>query len=284
MTSAMPVVPVLVVLLAAMLHAVWNALAHAIPDRLIGFALIGVAYTVCSAATIPFVAAPARASWPYLLGSVALHIAYELFLLASYQLGDFGQVYPLARGTSPWVVAIIATLAVGEALPLQHLVGVLVISAGLLSLLFAGGLPGRRQVPALAAAFATGLLIAGYTVLDGVGVRISGSVPGYAAWLFLLQGPALPLLAVIVRGRELSFARLRRIGPAGLTGGVLSLAAYGLVLWAQTRGALAAVAALRETSIVFGAVLAAIFLHERFGRYRVLASIVTCIGIALIAT
>lgn len=280
--SAVPAsVLVLVVLGAALLHAGWNALAHAIRDQFVGFALIGVGYTACSAALLPFVAAPAAASWPYLVASVVMHVGYELALMASYRLGEFGQVYPLARGTSPWVVAVVATFVLGEALPVGRLVGVLVISGGLLSLLLAGGRPTRHQVPALLAAVATGLLIAGYTVLDGIGVRLSGSVGGYAAWLFLLQGPVIPLLALAVRRRAL--LRIpRRTVLAGLSGGVLSLAAYGLVLWAQTHGALATVAALRETSIIFGAILATLFFHERFGRYRILAATLTATGIVLL--
>lgn len=139
------------VLTAALLHAVWNAIAHAITDRLVGFALIGAAQTLCGAGLAVFAGLPAAKAWPYLLVSVVLHIFYQGFLMLSYRLGDFGQVYPMARGTAPWVVALGAALFLGEELSPLHLCGVLVISAGLTALVFAAGRPGRGQAPALAA-------------------------------------------------------------------------------------------------------------------------------------
>lgn len=264
-----------------MLHATWNALAHAIDDQLVGFALIGAAVTVCAAGVVLASPAPSHASWPFLAGSVALHIAYNLLLMRCYRLGEFGQVYPVARGTSPWLVAIGAAVFAGESLPTMRLVGVLVVSVGLATLVFAGGIPTRAVRPAIAAALLTGVAIAAYTTLDGLGVRRAGTVAGYAGWLFLLQGPVLPLGAAAVRRGRL----WRQVRPhllAGLTGGLLSLSAYGLVLWAQTRGALAPIAALRETSVIIGAAIGAIVFHERFGRWRVAATVLVAGGVILI--
>jgi drug/metabolite transporter (DMT)-like permease len=269
------------VLTAAVLHATWNALAHAIPDQLVGFTLIGLAYTACSAVLVPFVAAPAVASWPFLAASVVLHAGYNLLLLVSYRLGDFGQMYPLARGTSPLVVAAVSVALVGEHLAGVQLAGIAVVSAGLGSLALAGGRPRTTQRIALVAAVATGVVIAGYTVLDGLGVRRAGSVAGYTGWLFLLQGPIVPLLVAAIRRGRLP-GQLRRRTWTGLACGVLSLLAYGLVLWAQTRGALAAVAALRETSVIVGAAIGAIAFHEPFGRPRLLASVLVAAGIVLL--
>jgi drug/metabolite transporter (DMT)-like permease len=267
-------------LTAAVLHAIWNAIAHAINDRLVGFGLIGVAYTGVSAVVVAFTGPPPADAWMFIIASAVVHVAYQLLLLASYQLGEFSQVYPLARGTSPWVVALISVAVLGRDLPTRELAGVLVVSAGLIGLVFVGGRPTRTQLPALAAAFGTGLMIATYTVIDGLGVA-HAPVAAYAGWMFLLQGPALPLLAVVRRGRDLP-RQLRGIVGVGLTGGVVSLAAYGLVLWAQTSGALALVAALRETSIIFGALLGAAFLGERLGRGRALAASVVVVGIVLL--
>jgi drug/metabolite transporter (DMT)-like permease len=267
---------VIAVLGSAVLHATWNAIAHGVADRLIGFTLIGAASTVGGAVTAAFAGLP-NGAWPYVIASAIVHIAYNNLLLLSYQLGQFSQVYPLARGTSPWVVAVVATTVLGQRLPLPELAGVLTISAGLISLVFLGT---RAPLNALGAAFGTGLMIASYTVLDGVGVH-HGPVLAYTAWLFLLQGPAMPLLAVVRRGRELP-ARLRPSLAVGLTGGVVSMAAYGLVLWAQSHGALAPIAALRETSIIIGAILGAIFFGERFGYKRAVASAVVVVGILLI--
>jgi drug/metabolite transporter (DMT)-like permease len=270
-----------VVLLSAVLHASWNALAHAIRDQLVGFVLMGVAMTVCAVAALPFVAPPDRSSWPFLVGSGITHVAYNLLLWQSYRVGEFNQVYPLARGTSPLVVAVVAVTLVGEHLSAVQFAGVFVVSAGLAGLVLVGGLPKRDQRPALLAAAATGLAIAAYTVMDGVGVRRSGSVVGYSGWLFLLQGPAIPLIAFALRGRGLG----RQLGPhvwAGLAAGVLSMAAYGLVLWAQTRGALAPIAALRETSVIFGAIIATLVFREPFGRARIAATVLVAAGIVLL--
>jgi drug/metabolite transporter (DMT)-like permease len=269
------------VLVAAVLHAVWNALAHAIGDQLVGFALIGVAVTVGAAAIVLASPAPATASWPYLAGSASLHVAYQLLLMRCYRLGDFGQVYPLARGTSPWLVAVSAAVFVGEHLSVIRLVGVVVISAGLVSLVFVGGVPTRAARPAIAAAVLTGVVIASYTTLDGLGVRSAGTVAGYTGWLFLLQGPELPLAAVVAR-RGLLWRQARPHLLAGLAGGALSLVAYALVLWAQTRGALAPIAALRETSVIVGALIGAVVFGERFGGWRIAATILVAGGVVLI--
>jgi drug/metabolite transporter (DMT)-like permease len=271
----------LAVLLAAVLHAAWNALAHAVPDQLVGFVLIGLASTACTLPLVLLAPLPDGASWAFLVASAVLHSAYNLLLQQSYRLGDFNQVYPLARGTSPLLVAVAAVVLVGEHLGAVQLAGVAVVSAGLGSLVLAGGLPHADQRAALWAAAATGVAIATYTVLDGVGVRRSDTVLGYAAWLFLLQGPVVPLLAVRSRGRAL-VAQLRPYAGRGLLCGALSLAAYGLVLWAQARGALAAVAALRETSVIVGAGIGAVLFHERFGRARLVATVLVALGIVLL--
>jgi drug/metabolite transporter (DMT)-like permease len=265
---------------AAVLHAAWNAIAHGISDRLVGFGLIGLAYTGVCGAVVAFTGLPPAGSWVYIVASAIVHIAYQMLLLASYQLGEFSQVYPLARGTSPWVVALISVFVLGRELPAVELAGVLVVSAGLMSLVFIGGRPSRAQLPALVAAFGTGLMIATYTVIDGLGVART-PVLAYAGWMFLLQGPALPLLAVLRRGSALP-GQLRGYVVVGLTGGVVSLVAYGLVLWAQTSGALAPIAALRETSIIFGALIGAVFLGERLGRGRAVAATVVVAGIVLL--
>ncbi|WP_067972072.1 EamA family transporter [Nocardiopsis trehalosi] len=269
------------VLAAALLHAVWNAVAHAITDRLIGFAVIGASAAVCGAALAAATGVPDRAAWPALAASAVLHVGYMGFLMLSYRLGDFGQVYPLARGTSPWLVALGAALLLGEVPTPVHLCGVLLVSAGLTALVFASGRPGRAQLPALAAALTTGVLIAAYTVVDGVGVRAAGDPLAYIAWLMLLEGPWFLVAAAVLRRGRLR-ADLAPVWRAGAAGGVLSMAAYGLVLWAQTTAPLAGVAALRETSIVFGAVIGALAFGERFGRARVASAAAVTAGALLL--
>ncbi|MEU7725742.1 EamA family transporter [Streptomyces sp. NPDC040724] len=273
-------VPV-VVLFAALLHASWNAVAHAITDRLLGFALINLAYLLFAIVSVCFVPVPPAAAWPFMAGSAALQVFYQLMLLQAYKLGDFGQMYPIARGTSPWVVAVAATLLLGQALPGGELAGVLVISAGLIGLTLANGVPGRSHLPALSAALGTGVLIACCTLLDGVGVRRSDTVPGYVAWTLLLQAPVIPLIAFAVRRRSL-LTELRPVAARGLIGGVLSLSGYGLVVWAQAHGSLAGASALRETSIVFAALIGSVIFRERLGRVRLAASATVLAGIVLL--
>jgi drug/metabolite transporter (DMT)-like permease len=275
-----PLPVVAAVLLAAFLHAAWNAVAHAISDRLIGFALIGAAATAGGVVLTLLVPGPAAASWPYLAISAALHAGYNLLLLRSYELGEFGQAYPLARGTSPWLVAVSAAVFAHETLTLPRLAGVAVISVGLASLVLAGRLT-RADVPAIGAALLTGVTIAAYTTVDGLGVRHSGGALGYAAWLFIAEGVVMPIVAVAAR-REKLWVQARPYLVVGLAGGVASIIAYGLVLWAQTRGALAPIAALRETSVIIGAIIGALVFRERFGRWRIVATVLVAGGVVLI--
>ena len=271
----------LVVLVSAALHAVWNALAHDIPDKLVGFVLINLAFTGCAGVMVCFTPMPHAGAWPFIVASALLEVAYQVLLLQAYRLGDFGQMYPLARGTSPWLVALVSATFLGRALPAAEVAGVIVISAGLIGLAFADGVPGRTRLPAVAAALGTGVMIAAYTIVDGTGVRHSGTVLGYIAWIFLCQGPILPIAALALRGRTLP-AALRPVWGRGLTGGVLSLVAYGLVVWAQSRGSLATIAALRETSIVIAAVIGAVVFRERLGYLRMSAAATVLAGIAVL--
>ncbi|MBP0452852.1 EamA family transporter [Kitasatospora sp. RG8] len=270
------------VLAAAVLHAVWNGLAHRIQDKLVGFALINLAYTACALVLVALNPLPAAESWPFLLASVTMQVTSQVLLLRAYQLGDFGQMYPIARGSAPLLVALLSVTVLGQGLGGGELLGVLVISCGLIGLAFAKGIPGRAQLPALGAAAGTGVMIAAYTVSDGSGVRHAGTVGGYVAWLFLLQGPVLALIAWMRRGRSLLAGCRGSVVPVGIVGGVLSLTAYGLVVWAQSRGNLATIAALRETSIVIAAVIATVVFRERLGRLRMTASATVLAGIVVL--
>ncbi|MDT0409177.1 MULTISPECIES: EamA family transporter [Streptomyces] len=277
MPAAVPVA----VLTAALLHAIWNALSHAAVDKAARTVMINLVYTVCGALIACWTPVPEARAWPFLIASALLQAVYQWLLLQAYRLGDFGQMYPIARGTSPWLVALASTLVLGEALPAGQALGVVVISLGLAGLALADGLPGRAQWPALAAALGTGVMIASYTVVDGTGVRDAGTVLGYIGWMFLLQGPVLPLLA-LARWRDRFGERIRVGWRTGVLGGVLSLAAYGLVVGAQAYGDLASIAALRETSIVIAAVIGVVVFRERLGRWRLVASAVVLGGIAVL--
>jgi len=277
-STTLPLTVVLAVLAAAVTHATWNAIAHGIKDQTLAFALIGVGGIIVAIPLIIVAAMPRPDCWPYLLASIVIHVFYNLLLMRCYRLGEFGQVYPLARGTSPLVVTILAAVFVHEHLALPQIGGVLVVSAGLATLVLAGRRPGRA---AFLAAVATGLTIAAYTTVDGVGVRLSASPVGYIGWLMLLESLCVPMFA-LVRRRDVLLKQPRRILLSGLAAGALSVLAYGLVLWAQTRGELAPIAALRETSVIFGAIIATLIFHEPFGRSRIAATVLVVAGILML--
>ncbi|MFG2114639.1 EamA family transporter [Streptomyces sp. NPDC048718] len=280
------------VLAAAVTHASWNAIAARIREQLFSFTLITGGGALIGAVAACFVPFPAAGAWPYLLGSAALHLGYYALLMRCFTLGDFGQVYPVARGTAPLVVTLIAALFVGEIPGPGQLAGVAVACAGLTGLALWGirgksdpgtgpdGARARADWPALIAAGATGLAIAAYTVVDGLGVRAAGSPLGYIAWLMLVQGLAVPAYAM-ARHRSGLWPALRPDAVRGLLAALLSVAAYALVLWAQTRAPLAPVAALRESSIIVGAAIGAVLFKERFGGPRIAAAGLMVVGIGL---
>ncbi|MGW2649648.1 EamA family transporter [Streptomyces sp. NPDC001393] len=269
------------VLFAAVTHASWNAIAHRITDKLVGFALILAGGVLIGLLLAPFTALPAAGAWPYLVLSAAIHVVYVVLLMASFRLGDFGQTYPIARGSAPLLVTVFAAVFAHE-VPDGWAAGGIALSCAGLTGVALWGLRGRRpDWAAIGAALATGLSIASYTLVDGLGVRASGSPLGYTAWLMVAQGVAIPAYAVCCRWRRETVAVLRPFAALGLFGSVLSVSAYGLVLWAQTRADLAPVAALRESSIIVGAAIGALFFKERFGAPRIAAAGVLVVGIGL---
>ncbi|WP_329121494.1 DMT family transporter [Streptomyces sp. NBC_01465] len=270
----------LAVVFAAITHATWNALAHHMKDQLVSFTLISGGGALLGLLAAPFVPFPHAGAWPYLIGSAALHVAYMLLLMRSFTLGDFGQMYPIARGTAPLVVTVLAAVFVHEVPDAWQLAGVAVASAGLVGVALWGMKGSRPHWPALIAALATGLAIASYTTVDGMGVRASGSSLGYIAWLMILEGIAIPAYALHKRRAEL-LPQLRPVAVRGMAGATLSVIAYGLVLWAQTRAPLAPIAALRESSIIVGAAIGAVFFKERFGAPRIAAAGLMVVGIGL---
>jgi drug/metabolite transporter (DMT)-like permease len=269
-----------VVVLAAGLHACWNFLAKAMKDQFVAFWLINLTAALLGGLLLVF-GRPARPSWPYLISSIVIHIGYNAGLLASYRHGELGQTYPLARGVAPLLVALGAWAIGGEALSAGQICGLVVIALGLTSLVWSRGRASLADRRAVGAALATGLTIAAYSVIDGFGVRRAGSPVGYAGVLFLAEG-SLVLIGLSIAKRQPLPGRPERAWLAGAFGGVLSVSAYLLVLWAQTRADLAIVSALRETSVIVGALLGAFVLHEGDTRRRVLAAIVVFAGTALL--
>jgi drug/metabolite transporter (DMT)-like permease len=276
------------VLVAAVLHAGWNAMAKQVDDRIALFGQTGVLSVVLAFPLLLWVAQPARASWFWLAASVVVHLFYNFALIAAYQVGEFSQTYPIARGVGPLTVAAVAVLLLHEPMSALTTVGVALI-AGAIALL--GLVPWRKvraNRTAVLTAVVTGLAIASYTVIDGIGVRRSGSPVGYTLWLVGLQGVLLTVISVGVNRRRAARAgtadrpRTSSWLPATAIS-VMSSLAYGLVLWAQSRGALAAVAALRESSVIVAAVIGAVFFGESMGRLRIICGVGVAAGVVLLS-
>jgi drug/metabolite transporter (DMT)-like permease len=272
-----------VLVAAAVLHAGWNAIAKASGDRLGLFGRAAVVSFVLASVLCVLTPLPYAAAWPWLVASALVHTFYNLGLMAAYQLGDFNQTYPLARGLGPLIVAVVAATFLGEPLPLLPAAGVVIIAVaiGVLGLTPWQRLAQNRR--AVLAAVLTGLAIATYTLLDGVGVRRSGSPIGYLAWLIALHCGTMILVALALRKRRPSTSEGRAGWGVGLIAGVMSMSAYGLVLWAQAHGALAAIAALRESSVVVAAILGVLLFREPMGRLRIAASVAVVAGVVLLA-
>lgn len=273
-------IAVTLVLISAVMHATWNAVVRAGSSRLLTLAMVdGTAFFICIAA-LPFVAVPSVQVWGLVGLSVVLNTLYRLFLIKAYETGDFGQVYPVVRGVPPVLVAVFSYLVLHERLSGQALAGVLLISAGIISLSFVRHMTAGMLKP-LGMAICAGAFVAAYTVVDAQGVRSSATVMQYIVYLTLCQSIPIPLLALL-RDRR-GFARqIRDSGLMGGLGGAFSVGAYGLVLFALSLDAVAKVSALRETSVIIGAIIAAVFFKEGFGGRRMLSACVIVSGILLI--
>ncbi len=262
-----------IVLFAAALHAVWNAIVKAGSDTLLMTILVATTAALVGVVTLPFLPPIAPAAWPYLAISAILEIAYYALIAGAYRNADMSRAYPLMRGTPPLLVAIVSSLALGMHLSPAGWIGVALVSAGLLSLTLAGR-GGERQ--RLGFAMINALVIASYTLVDGFGVRASGSPIAYTMWIFVLTG--LPLAAWGFWRRPDLVAYARRNWPLGMAGGFGTLISYGLVLWAMSVASIPVVAALRETSILFGTVIAAVVLREKVTPSRIVAVLIITAG------
>jgi drug/metabolite transporter (DMT)-like permease len=271
------------VFFAAILHATWNALAKSSGDRVVTLAgVMGTSVLIGSVASL-FVAPPAREALPYLAVSALFHFAYQIFLLYAYRFGDLSLVYPIARGSAPLLVAILAASFAGEIPRPVQAGGIALASVAMASFAFEPRVPHPGVTRSIAAAFATAAMIGCYTFLDGEGVRHSGSALSYIAWNSWATGLGFCVFALARnRGRLAPF--LGREGARGVAGGLLALLGYGIVLWALSRGSMANVAALRETSVVFAALIGSRILGEGFGGRRLAAALCVAAGVLLLQT
>lgn len=270
----------LLVLCAAVMHASWNAVVKNAADSLVMQAVIILTAAVIAlpfAFALPF---PGLETWGYILAGTTVHGFYFAFLVKAYEIGDFSHVYPISRGTGPMIVAVFAATFLGEALTIAQYAGVALVSLGILSLALTA--PGAGGARALRYALTVGLTIATYTVIDGLGSR-SGPEPfAFIAWLLALSVVPIGGLALWRRGLVGTVAAARFQLWRGFAAGTVCGLAYTIVLWAYSEGALATVAALRETSVIFAALIGAALFGEPFGRRRILAAAIVAAGVIAI--
>lgn len=269
------------VLLAAACHAAWNAVIKREADPFSIAVSIAVASMLVALPLVPFTGFPPPAAWPWLAASVALHVGYWIGLTEAYRTGDMGQVYPIARGSAPLMTAGISALWLAEALSWRGWTGIALLAGGVILLSLRGGRNATVERRAVGFALMTSAIIAGYSVVDGVGARVSQNPHTYTMALFVFDGLAILLFAFWRRGAGI----LNGVGAtwkAALAGGVLSLAAYWIAIWAMTVAPIAIVAALRETSVLFAAAIAVGFLGEPLRPSRLAAAAIIVTGLVLI--
>ena len=276
----------LAVLFAAACHAGWNASIKRTLDPLATTVLIGLGAGAVALLFVPLTGIPAAASWPWLIASIVIHLFYFAGLIESYRAGDLGQVYPIARGSAPLMTAALSTFAVGEAINFAGWTGIVLLAAGVLLLSLRGG----RDMAALdtrAVGFAlfTAVTICLYSVVDGIGARAAG--PGranaYSCLLFVGIAPVVLGYALARRGPSV-IAAMTPHWKIGLGGGVMAVISYSIAIWAMTVAPIAIVAALRETSVLFGAIIAVVFLGEPLRASRIMAALMILAGLVLLRT
>ena len=266
----------LLVLISAFMHASWNAVVKSSNDRLCSMAMVDAVAFVVALLALPFVTLPTGAVWVAIGLSVVVNVFYRYFLIRAYHFGDFGQVYPLVRGLPPLLVVGIAAVWLGELLPLGGMLGVAVLSLGVLSLLHV-----TADWRAPRSALAAGVCVALYTVIDAWGVRSGDGVLSYLVYFTLILSVPIPLFTALRRPAALR-AHVAAQWRISIFGGLTYCAAYALVLWAMTLDSVAKVAALRESSVIIGAVIATLLFKEPFGRRRLIAAVAVAGGIVLI--
>lgn len=278
MTTEPWVIPV--VLIAALAHATWNALVKSSADRLFTMTSIMTVAGLLYTPALFWVDFPVPEAWPFLMASVVLHIGYNVGLVWAYKQGDLSTAYPIARGGSPLLVAVGAWLFAGEALSPLALLGISLVSCGISMFAFERGLPRGEHMKPFGIAVLVAATIASYTVVDGSGLRITSTPFSYIAWHFVLDALPLALFALVWRRAEY-LKHLGKYWKREFLGGAFSSLAYTLVLFVMSFNGMAAVSALRETSVLFAVAIGAIKLHETFGVYRWTAAFVVTSGIVV---
>jgi multidrug transporter EmrE-like cation transporter len=276
MEMSLPVT--LAVLGAALLHATWNALLKSGGDKQLDAVGLAAGSGAVALAAAPFLPAPAPASYSWIAASALVHIAYFWALAGAYRWGDMSFSYPIMRGGGPLIVTVAGGAAFGETLGGGPLLGVLLISAGILAFASHSAPDPAAQRKSLAFALVNACVIAAYTLIDAKGARLSGAPVSYTLWFFALNGAVIGAYGLARRGAAMP-AYLRRHWMRAVLGGACAVAAYSIALWAMTRAPVALVAVLRETSVIFAAVIATVVLKEKFTRRRFFATGAVLLGL-----
>jgi drug/metabolite transporter (DMT)-like permease len=266
---------------AALMHAGWNLAVKQEGDRFLTLTLMAVTSAVLVTPALPLLPWPSAPAWPYLVVSALLHAGYRAMLAEGYRHGHLSQVYPIARGAAPLIVCVLSYLFAGQTLSVGQLAGVLLIAFGIASLALRTGLPAGYERRAVGFALATATATASYTVVDGLGARLAGQALSYALWLFLLEGIAMLLWGLLRCPDDLASFAPQAWRKCMVSGAVMS-SAHVLVIWALSVGDFTLVSALRETSVLFAALLAAIVLREPLGGWRGTATVVVFAGMVLL--
>jgi drug/metabolite transporter (DMT)-like permease len=268
------------VLLAALLHASWNALTKAGGDPLISVTIIAATGGVCALPLMIWLPPPGPETWKWLVVSACIHYVYQLALVRMYQLGDLSQVYPIARGLAPLGVACLAAIGAGEYLEPLQLIGLALASVAIVSLGI-GRVSGQSTRRAVGMALLTAILIGSYTYTDARGVRSGASAEYFIGWSFFLGSVPIVLTTLVVRRAD-GLAAFRRLGAQAIGGGLMATIGYAIALWALSRAPMASVASLRESSVLFAAILGTRLLGESFGRRRVVSALLLAVGLVLV--
>ena len=277
----------LAVIFAAFLHALWNSMVKSHADKHVAVAAIVLGHVPASIIIIFLVPIPAIESLPYIIGSAIIHQGYQWFLLTAYRYGDYTRVYPIARGTGPVVVTIVLLLFFGVKLSIYELLGIIIISIGILSISTQDRhsfLPWitRKNTKAIGFALLTGLFIGGYSIVDGYGARISFSPLSFMGWSFVVNALIFPILLNIMNQTDVVKRVFSEAKLLFWFGGTISYIVYAIVVWGFTQAPIPLVSALRETSVIIALLIGTIFLKERFTILKTLSILVIFVGVILL--
>lgn len=271
------------VIAGAAMHAGWNAVLKIRLDPFLAVVLVNAACGVIALPIALYLGLPELHVWPWIIAALLLHVVYYLTLTGAYRRADMGLVYPIARGSAPLLTTILSVTLIGEAIDLQAFLGVVLLAFGILTIAWRRRGAAAFDKTALRLALICGLTITGFTLVDGMGARAAASPHLYAAWLFVLDGVTVTTLGLVWKGRRAIASTLSFVGP-GVAGAAMSLTSYWIAVWAMTKAPIGLVAAVRESSVLFGAAIAVIVLHEPLRRERIVAAVLIVIGLVLIKT